>query len=101
MDNYIRWNSWDIMLIVALKHQSAIDSYIKKYYEDLGKDYLSPEDWKKLRTIEEFLQPFRRATLATQGNKATLDKVLFNIDILRKVYEKSIVSNLLLYLNRF
>ena len=42
LDNRTRWNSWYLMLIVALELQSAIDSYTKSHLETLEADYLTP-----------------------------------------------------------
>ena len=92
LDNCTRWNSWYLLLIVADKHASFIDMYVKSYFDELSKDYLNPIDWKKLRTIMTFLQPFHRATLETQGHSATLEKVLFTMDVLVQYFKKSIVS---------
>ncbi|KAM4063253.1 reverse transcriptase (RNA-dependent DNA polymerase) [Hirsutella rhossiliensis] len=47
---------------------SALDTYTKNHFEDLSADFLLPEDWARLRIIEKILQPFARATLATQGS---------------------------------
>ena len=92
LDNRTRWNSWHSMLVVADKHASPIDAYAKSYFDELSKDYLTPLDWKKLRTIMAFLQPFHRATLETQGHRATLEKVLFTMDVLVQYFKKSMVS---------
>ena len=99
LDNRTRWNSWYLMLIVALELQSAIDSYTKSHLETLEADYLTPRDWKQLCMIMEFLQPFHRATLETQGDHASLDKVLFTMDILIQWFEKSLVSKFSLNTN--
>ena len=72
------------MLIVALEKAVAIDTYAKTHLYILEDDYLTPNDWKRLRTIKDFLQPFHRATLETQGDNATIDKVLFTIDVLNQ-----------------
>jgi hypothetical protein len=90
LDNSTRWNSWYQMLSTALDKESAIDEYVKANFEALRKDYLSPHDWKVLRTINSFLQPFNRATLETQGDRVTLDKMLFTMDVLGKHMEKSL-----------
>jgi len=82
LDNRTRWNSWYLMLIIALEKAAAIDTYAKTHLAVLEADYLTPSDWKRLRTIKDFLQPFYRATLKTQGDNATLDKVLFTMDVL-------------------
>jgi hypothetical protein len=65
LDNRTRWNSWYELLVVANKHLSFIDTYTKEHFVKLSKDYLTPEDWKRLHTIKDFLQPFHRATLET------------------------------------
>jgi hypothetical protein len=49
LDNRTRWNSWHIMLYVALEKALAIDTYAKAYNLEL--DYLSLRDWKRLCTI--------------------------------------------------
>lgn len=93
LDNRTRWNSWHQMLIVAIEFRSAIDSYIE-HYTDLEKDALDRQDWTRLRAIKDFLAPFHRATLETQGNNASIDKVLFTMDVLISWFEKSLVSRL-------
>jgi hypothetical protein len=92
LDNCTRWNSWYLSLVVANKLASSIDTYTKNHFGDLSEDYLSPNDWKRLRMIMNFLQPFYRATLETQGHQATLDKVLFTMDILVRFFKTALVS---------
>ena len=41
LDNATRWNSWYLMLEVALQHDSHLDTYSKAHLDDLGEDYLS------------------------------------------------------------
>jgi hypothetical protein len=76
LDNSTRWNSWYQMLEVAIEKNSAIDNYCKKHFSDLKEDYLSPEDWMFLGNVARFLKAFKRATLATEGGKAMIDRVL-------------------------
>ena len=92
LDNRIRWNSWYLSLVVANKHASSIDVYTKNHFTELSEDYLTPQDWKRLRTIITFLQLFHRATLETQGHQATLEKVLFTMDILVRYFKTTLVS---------
>jgi len=80
------------MLTVADQKAGAINTYTKNYLTTLQADYLSPEDWKQLYTIKEFLQLFYRATLETQGDHATIDSVLFTIDILIQYFEAALIS---------
>ncbi len=58
LDNSTRWNSWYQMLSTALDKESAIDNYVKANFTSLEKDYLSPQDWKALRTISSFYSLF-------------------------------------------
>jgi len=91
LDNRTRWNSWYNMLSVALDHESGVDNYIKSHFDTLEKDYISPQDWKCLRSICTFLKPFYRATIAAQGDHSTLDQVLFTMDVLIKHMENFLV----------
>jgi hypothetical protein len=92
LDNRTRWNSWYLMLTVALTLRSAIDEYCRNYELDLEDDELTPEDWRRLRTIEEFLEPFYDATLYTEGDCAAIDRVLFTMDILIKHFQITLVK---------
>jgi hypothetical protein len=92
LDNHIRWNSWYLSLVVADKHTLSIDTYTKNHFAELSKDYLTPQDWKRLCMIITFLQPFHRATLETQRHHATLEKVLFTMDILVQYFKTTLVS---------
>jgi hypothetical protein len=91
LDNRTRWNSWYLMLVIALDYKAAIDSYVEDH-PDLEDDGFSRQDWTRLRTIKEFLAPFHQATLETQGDNASIDKVLFTMDVLILWFEKSLVS---------
>ena len=92
LDNYIRWNSWYHMLSVALQYKSAVDTYIKSYFNTLEADCLSLKDWEKLQTTSKFLSVFDQATLITQGDQAIIDSVLPVIDALIKHFKKALVS---------
>ncbi len=48
--------------------------------------------------IREFLKPFRKATLNTQGHKATLDSVLFTMDVLLQYFKLALVCSLSFFL---
>jgi hypothetical protein len=80
------------MLRVALQFDTAIDTYTKKHFDILQAEYLSPMDWEKLRTTSKFLSLFDRATLKTQGDQATIDNVLFVMDVIIKHFEQALVS---------
>lgn len=70
----------------------AIDSYSKTWYDDLQNDFLSPQDWETLRSVLSFLKPFYRATKETEGDHATIDRVLFTMDILVQHFKKSLAT---------
>jgi len=101
MDNRTRWNSWFNMLLVFLELKKQIDDYCEHFESELKKDLLDLADWKKLRTIKDFLQPFLQATLSTKGDSVSIDRTLFTIDILIKHLQETTVSPLpsLLILN--
>jgi hypothetical protein len=92
LDNRTRWNSWYNSLVVANKLAAAIDTYTKDHWTDLKDDFITPGDWTKLRMIEEFLEPFYTATLRLEGHKATLENVLFTMDVIIKYFKDSLVS---------
>ena len=96
LDNRTRWNSWYMMLLVALDLRAAIDEYTQNHESDLKADELTPDDWRRLRTIKDFLEPFQRATLYTEGDSAAIDRVLFAMDILIKHFQHSLISKTLL-----
>lgn len=89
LDNDTRWNSWFLLLDVALDLQEHVEWYQKKYYENLQGDYLTPDDWQILRDTRSFLQPFWRITQLTEGRCATLDRTLFTMDVLHKHYTQA------------
>jgi hypothetical protein len=93
LDNRTRWNSWYSCLLVANEHQSSIDTFTKSHLGKLEADFITPQDWIKLGMIKDFLQPFHKATLNTQGHYATIDKVLFTMDVLLKYFNIALVSN--------
>jgi hypothetical protein len=93
IDNRTKWNSWYEMLLVLLNLRPAVEKYCSDYEDELEEDLLSFADWKKLRTIKDFLAPFTRATLAAEGDSTSIDSTLFTIDVLIKHLQNQIVSN--------
>jgi hypothetical protein len=86
LDNRTRWNSWYMMLAVAIedKVKAGIQLYVEHYSKDLHEDdLLQTEDWLQLRTIYRFLQVFFDATLFLEGHDSTIDRVLESIDTLQ------------------
>jgi hypothetical protein len=92
LDNRTRWNSWFSMLLIALDRRTALEKYCQQNEEYLEDDELTPEDWRRLRTINDFLEPFQTATLYTEGDCAAIDRVLFTMDVLIKHFQLSLVS---------
>ena len=86
LNNRTRWNSWYNSLVIINKLAAAIDTYTKDHQADLEYDFIILKDWTKLRTIEEFLKPFYTATLKLEEHKATLENILFIIDIIIKYF---------------
>ena len=56
-DNRTRWNSWFLMLCVALedKVKAGLQLYVERYEDDLKDDILSISKWIHLCTIRDFL----------------------------------------------
>ena len=75
------------MLVVALKLQSAVDTYTKQYLASLEESYLTPQDWAELREIKDFLEVFEEATLLTEGYQGTIDRVLPSMDAIVHHYK--------------
>jgi hypothetical protein len=92
LDNRTRWNSWFHILYIALKLDTAINNYTKKHFDTLKAEYLSLTNWKKLRTTSKFLNLFDRATLKTQKDQATIDNVLFVINVIIKHFKQALIS---------
>ncbi|PMD31009.1 hypothetical protein L207DRAFT_519685 [Hyaloscypha variabilis F] len=77
------------MLIVLLNLRPAIEKYCQEFEEELEDDILSYDDWKKLRTIKDILQPFSRATLYAEGDSPSIDATLFMMDVLIKYLQET------------
>ena len=69
------------MLLIFLELKGMVKQYCEDYENELEKDLLSHADWKKLRTIKDFLALFSRATLATEGDSVFIDRTLFTMDV--------------------
>ncbi len=85
-DNRTRWNSWYNSLVIVNKLTAAIDTYIKDHWVDLEYNFITPEDWTKFCTIEEFFKLFYTAILKLERYKAILENVLFIMDIIIKYF---------------
>jgi len=92
MDNETRWNSWYFMILVALEPRvrQAIGKYQENYVNEFDDDdILNLTDWKALESIRDFLQPFQRVTKETEGDKGTLDQVLYTMDFMVEHFKVS------------
>jgi hypothetical protein len=78
-------------LNIAFEKKSEIDKYIEINFDALEEDYFSPHDWGYFRMINNFLQPFYRAILETQGDQTMFDRVFFIMNMFIKYIEKSLV----------
>ena len=60
-----------------------IRKYQEQYIEEFNKeDILNITNWKAIKSIRDFLQPFKRVIKETEGDKATFNKVLFIMDFI-------------------
>ena len=55
IDNRTRWNGWYDMLVVLHNVKPVVEKYCQDHEDELKEDILSYQDWKKLRTIKDFL----------------------------------------------
>jgi len=46
------------MLLIALAYRGAIEKYCQSFEDDLKDNELTPKDWRRLYTINDFLEPF-------------------------------------------
>ena len=88
IDNDMWWNLWYNIIIMALKLKGAISKYQEEYFKEFNKeDILNITDWKALKDIRDFLQPFKRVIKEIEGDKATLNKVLFIMDFMVEYFK--------------
>ena len=73
LDNCTRWNSWYLMFVIALELWPTIEKYCQNHKSELKDNELTPEDWRQLCMIKDFLEPFQSGTLYTKGDCATID----------------------------
>ena len=81
------------MLLVLLNLRPAIEKYCLDYKDELEEDLLSFADWKKLRTIKDFLSSLYTSYSCSKGDSTSIDSTLFTIDVLIKHLQNEIVSN--------
>ncbi|KAJ9413748.1 hypothetical protein QL093DRAFT_1978752, partial [Fusarium oxysporum] len=88
-DNLTRWNSWYLMIHVAITLRKGINSFIDDHYMegDIKLDYLHPEHWQELQEIHNFLQPLYEIPKDTQWDKSSLDELICSMDFLVTHYK--------------
>ena len=91
-DNGTRWNSWYEMLNWAIEKIKPAILRFTWETPALAKDQLSADDWKMLVDIRDFLLRFYDVIKATEGRKATLDRVLPLMDFMLECFEKAAVQ---------
>ena len=67
LDNSTRWNSTYKALERAILLRDRIFLFCREYRIDIQADYLSEEDWNRLREVYKGLKPFYQATLRVEG----------------------------------
>jgi hypothetical protein len=61
-----------------------IEKYCENYESELEENFLFYADWKKLRTIKDFLILFSRIILVIKGDSVFINRTLFIMNILIK-----------------
>lgn len=84
--NTTRWNSWYYMIRRALRTRVVVDSIMAQKDCPFS---LDQEHWTLITHAYNFLQPFHEATIRLEGDRVTLDEVLWCMDVLREHLEES------------
>jgi hypothetical protein len=66
-DNETRWNSTYLSLSRGLELHAKIKVFSEIHKDELGADFLLPEDWDVLRQIKKILSPFWQCTIDLQS----------------------------------
>jgi hypothetical protein len=81
MPNETRWSSWTTMIEDALSLKAKVNEFIAEH-EDLLHLELHRDEWRMLEDTFQFLQPFKEACKACEGDTVTLDCMITTLDIL-------------------
>ena len=68
LDNQTRWNSVYTSILRGIDLYYKFQQFSEIYRDELGDDFLLPEDWSVLRWLVKALEPFYYQTLRLQGN---------------------------------
>ena len=91
-DNKTCWNSWYLMIHVALSLCGEVNNFIDarmRAEPSLLIDYLLPNHWQELQELHDFLEPFYEVTKDTEWDTSTLDQVLSGMDFLLMHYDEA------------
>lgn len=58
----------------------------------MEQDVVKSSEWHILQSIRDFLVPFYEVTLATEGRKDTLEKILPSMEFLLDHYEQAFIT---------
>jgi hypothetical protein len=94
IDNRTKWNNSYEIFLIFLNLKSAIEKYYSDYKDEFKKDILNFADWKKLRTIKNFLIFFIQIIFIAEGDSIFINFILFIMDVLIKYLQNQIISNL-------
>ena len=90
MDNETRQNLQYKIILVALELRAAISKYQEKYINKFNEeDILNVTNQKALKSIRDFLQPFKYIIKETEGDYITLNKVLYIMDFMVEYFKMS------------
>jgi hypothetical protein len=84
INNRTRWNSWYNIFQILLKQKIYINKYYEDFERELQKNLLNFANWKKFRTINNFLQPFFKIIFFIEKDEISINRTLFTMDILIK-----------------
>jgi hypothetical protein len=93
INNRTKWNNWYEIFLILLNLKSAVEKYCSDYKDEFEEDILNFADWKKFRTIKDFLIFFTRATFTAEENSIFINFIFFIMDVLIKYLQNQIVSN--------
>lgn len=91
--NATRWNSWFVMLYIALELRPYVNEFINRHLIELVVDDLTRTDWLELVAFRNFLLPFWRTTKQAEGDQATLDNVLLTMDFFKAHYRQQTIRH--------
>lgn len=92
MPNETRWNSWLTMIDAAITLRLQVNIFIAEN-EELEDLQLFSDDWRAIEDTFHFLQPFKEATKACEGDIVTLDQMLVTFDIVIAHLEASLARH--------